>query len=95
MASMASYIEISDKHRPCWFIAHKHRRKAVFHRWIEEREAVAASPLEGGTPAGIVATTFAIIELENGSVWKVYPESIHFADHGEFQEFTWGDEYEQ
>ena len=48
----------------------------------------------GGHPAGIIAATFAIIELEDGTVKEVYPNKIKFADGGGFKDMAWTEEEE-
>lgn len=58
----------------------KWEEKALFHRWVEERQLVDASPMIGGHPGGEVATTLAIVEYMDGCVEKVLPEQIRFLD---------------
>ena len=71
--------------RPCYVNANK----AMFHRWTERREAICESPMIGGHPAGILAATFAIIELEDGTVKEVIPSAIKFDDGGGFKDVAW------
>ena len=58
-------------------------KKAVFHRWTEFSEVIAPSMLKGGTPGGEIKITLAIIEYEDGSVHRCYPEEIKFLDRKE------------
>lgn len=55
-------------------------KKAIFHRWTEERQLVDASPMIGGHPGGEIAMTLAIVEYMNGRVDKVPPTRIRFLD---------------
>ena len=91
MAQLPNTIEITDRHRPCWYRGEKGLSKAIFHRWVEERQRVAASLFEGGYPGGCIAATFALIEIENGTMRKVAPDKIQFIDHSEFSEYSWGE----
>lgn len=81
---MAAYgeIHIKDETRPCFYKG----KRAMFHRWAELRQAIAESLMIGGHPAGIIAVTFAIIELEDGTVMEVSPHDIKFADGGGFND---------
>lgn len=81
---MAAYgeIHIKGETRPCFYKG----KRAMFHRWAERREAICESPMIGGHPAGIISATFAIIELEDGTVMEVYPTTIKFADGGGFND---------
>lgn len=75
-------IHIKNETRPCYYEG----ERAIFHRWGERREMLMESPLVGGHPAGIIAATFAIIELEDGTVKEVFPSKIRFADGGGFKD---------
>lgn len=89
MAQLPNTIEITDRHRPCWYSSGGELYKALFHRWVEERQLVDASPLQGGHPGGCIAATFALIETENGTMRMVEPDKIQFIDHSEFTEYAW------
>lgn len=56
------------------------QQKALFHRWVEERQLIDASPMVGGHPGGEIATTLAIVEYMDGRVERVLPEQIRFLD---------------
>ena len=58
----------------------REEKKALFHRWVEERQLMDASPMIGGHPGGEIATTLAIVEYMDGQVDKVPPASIRFLD---------------
>ena len=94
MARLIETIEVAEKHRPCWYISDGEMYRAMFHRWVEERELVAASPFEGGHPAGCIAATFALIETENGTMRMVRPDKIRFADHEAFDSCAWEEPHE-
>lgn len=55
-------------------------KKALFHKWVEVRQLIDASPMIGGHPGGEIAMTLAIIEYMDGSVGEVMPTSIKFLD---------------
>lgn len=56
-------------------------KKALFHKWIEERRLIVASPyVHDGHDSGVVSELLAIVELENGEIWKIEPEQIRFLD---------------
>lgn len=51
-----------------------------FHGWFFESNIFAPSPLKGGYPGGVVASTEAILEDEEGRIRLVYPTNIKFTD---------------
>lgn len=55
-------------------------KTAFFHRWVEYSDIVAPSPMVGGRPGGVIKCTFAIVEYEDGTVSRCYPEEIRFLD---------------
>ena len=55
--------------------------KALFHCWGYRSELVDASPMIGGHPGGQVSGTFAIVKCEDGTIHKVEPTQIQFADN--------------
>ena len=58
-------------------------RKALFHRWYEERQIVPPSLMTGGHQGGEIATTMAIVEYLDGQVARVHPERVIFLDTDE------------
>lgn len=74
--------------RPCYAKG----RKAIFHRWCN-----TANPClpKGVEPEDEKAryfqhrSTTAIVEYMDGSVERVWPQDIEFADGGRFDEMTW------
>ena len=70
--------------RPCYILGHdKSKTKAMFHCW---------TTIDYGTSA-IGVKTSAIVELEDGSVTLVHPQSIKFIS-GIFNEYSWVEEEE-
>nr|WP_319488602.1 hypothetical protein [uncultured Caproiciproducens sp.] len=63
--------------RPC--IIDK-KKKGLFHCWEEKSQPVAAAISIGGAPAGQLAYTLGIVELEDGSVVECFPYKIRFLD---------------
>ena len=84
MAGLDGVLEIRGMLRPCLV----NGRKALFHRWMERRWLVDASPLQGGHPGGLCAMTMALVEDERGQIREVYPREVHFLDtHWQMAEF--------
>ena len=54
-------------------------RTGYFHTWEQFSKPVAASPLPGGAPAGVISEVFAIVEFETG-VERVRAYDIKFCD---------------
>ena len=59
-------------------------RTGYFHTWEQFSKPVAASPIKGGPPAGVISEVFAIVEFETG-IERVKAHEIKFCDetHGE------------
>lgn len=66
-------------------------KKCLFHRWVERRWTVGASPLRGGHPGGLCAVTMALVEDENGQIMEVYPLEVRFIDDL-IQEYVFSEE---
>lgn len=81
-------VERYDDRRPCY----AHGRKALFHRW-----AVSAHPVlpRGVEPGDKDAHWFqyrnvtALVEYDDGTLGRVYPSNLQFADGGGFDNFKW------
>lgn len=58
-------------------------KKALFHRWAEYSDVVPPSPMVGGAPGGVIKSTLAIIEYEDGTIKRCYSEEIKFLDRKE------------
>lgn len=95
MEELASYIPepklaYTDENplRPCWVKG----RKAIFHRWCNTANPCLPKGME---PDNEKARYFqyrsvtAIVEFMDGSVDRVWPQEIEFADGGRFDAMTW------
>lgn len=73
--------------RPCWVYG---KRKALFHRWANTAHAQLPKGLD---PEHVryyqYRSTCAIVEYEDGTVDRVWPQDLRFADGGKFSEFEW------
>ena len=69
-------IEIGFKLRPCIVS----QQRALFHCWEQRSEVVPSSPMVGGHPDRAVNQILGIIEREDGTIHKAYPEEIRFID---------------
>lgn len=76
------------EYRPCYV----NGRRAMFHRWVN-----TANP---ALPKGMGAndekarffqhrSTHGLVEFEDGSVARVWPSDIRFADGGHFEQGVW------
>lgn len=69
-------IQIEFKLRPCIV----NQQRALFHCWEQRSEVVPSSPMVGGHSGGAVNPILGIIEREDGTIHKAYPEEIIFID---------------
>lgn len=73
--------------RPCWVYG---KRKALFHRWANTAHAQLPKGID---PEHVryyqYRSTCAIVEYEDGTVDRVWPQDLQFADGGKFSEFEW------
>lgn len=82
-----SYVARDTEYRPCWVRG----KKAIFHRW----ENTARPQLPRGEQPSETARyyqyrcTKAIVEYEDGTVDRVWPTDIQFADGDLFREREW------
>lgn len=81
-------LTIEPKLRPCYIIGNDSNVKALFHCWSFHSNVIPASPMIGGHPGGVVASTGAIVELEDGSITLIHPQNIRFVP-GIFEEYDW------
>ena len=79
-------VEI-DTRRPCWV----HGKKAFFHRWTNSARPILPRGVEPdeNTPHYQLSLTHAIVEYEDGTVERVWPQDVKFADGGGFEEYAW------
>lgn len=69
-------IEIKFNLRPCIV----GQQRALFHCWEQRSEVVPPSSMVGGHSGGAVNQILGIIEREDGTIHKAYPEEIIFID---------------
>lgn len=70
--------------RPCYILGHdKSKIKALFHCWTTIYYCYGMNNIK----------TAAIVELEDGSVTLIHPQSIKFVS-GIFNEYSWVEEEE-
>lgn len=76
-----------DERRPCWVRG----RKALFHCWANVAHPVPPRGVELNEKTRFFQfrRTDAIVEFEDGTVSRCYPNEIQFADTGGFDEFDW------
>lgn len=79
-----------NEYRPCWVYG----KKALFHRWAND----ARPTLPGGQKPSENARFYqfrsskAIVEFEDGTVARVWPNEVKFADNDFFKQFEWESE---
>lgn len=73
--------------RPCYIYG----RKAIFHRWANDARPQLPQGEKPGENARYYQfrSTKAIVEFEDGTVGRVWPNEVKFADGGQFQDYTW------
>lgn len=82
------FPSVDIEYRPCY----ANGRMALFHRWVN-----TANP---ALPKGVDASnekarffqhrsTTALIEYADGTMDRVWPQDIRFADGGRFKEYEW------
>ena len=81
-------VELCTCLRPCMV----NDKRALFHQWTHEAEIKQA--YLRGSVGGQLASTFGIVEYEDGKVSLVYPSAIRFLDHY-FDEYSWEDGYDR
>lgn len=72
----AGTIKIEFYLRPCIV----GQQRALFHCWEQRSEVIPPSPMIGGHSGGTVTQVLGIIEREDGTIHKAYPEEIRFID---------------
>lgn len=80
------YIE--TKLRPCIVWGDQ---KGLFHCWGNEAYTCPPSLTIKGLPGGQVYHTYALIELEDGTVEEVAPEDFRFVPSGIFEQYDFGE----
>lgn len=85
-------IDIKLPLRPCMVAICKggKEKKALFHCWSQWSDVVGESILKGGHKGGQISETYGIVEFEDGTVQRVYPNLIRFLD-SPFVEYAWNE----
>lgn len=71
-------IVIQNELRPCKVTGIT--RKALWHKWVDVREIVPPSLLNGGHGGGVIADTFGLIEFDDGFTKLISVGKIRFLD---------------
>lgn len=83
-------IAQESEYRPCYVRG----RKALFHRWVNTARPVLprdADP-DDKTRFFQYRITQALVEYEDGTVDRVWPQDIRFADRNRFKDYAWDDD---
>ena len=75
-------IRVEVERRPCYV----GEKRAFFNCWSQESHIVEPSIAIGGHQGGVVAGVLGIVEFVDGTVARVRPEEIQFADGGGFDD---------
>ena len=87
MATINPQIQICAQTRPCWVDG----RRALFHRWTDSARPVKPYGMEDDDTADRfqVWNVHGLVEYEDGTMARVWPNMIQFADGGDFAEYDW------
>lgn len=88
MAKAYSDIEVRIELRPCVAKIEAGEARGLFHCWEHISEIIEPSPLKGGHSGGVISATVGLVELDDGSIIKVYPTSLRFIDNKVTQYFN-------
>ena len=86
MARIKSIFELPT--RPCWVDG----RRAIFHRWTDSARSAKPRGLEEDDDAQRfqLHSVHALVEYEDGTVSRVWPNAVQFADSEQlFMECDW------
>lgn len=86
MASIKSIFEMPT--RPCWVDG----RRAIFHRWTDSARSAKARGMEEDENAQRfqLHNVHALVEFEDGTMERVWPNTVRFADSDElFAGYCW------
>lgn len=80
-------IKIITQTRPCWVDG----RRAMFHRWTDSARPVKPRGMEDDETADRfqLHSVHGLVEYEDGTMERVWPNTIRFADGGAFAELDW------
>jgi hypothetical protein len=87
MAQQFATIEVQEKTRPCWV----NGRRGIFHRWTDSARPAKARGEENDPDAKYyqLYSVHALVEFEDGTVARIWPADLKFADGGEFGAYNW------
>lgn len=79
-----------DDRRPCWVRG----KKAMFHCWVNAAHPVPprnvpVEKIDEKTRYFQFRSTTALVEFEDGTCARVYPNEVQFADGGGFADRVW------
>lgn len=76
------------EYRPCYV----NGRQALFHRWVNTANPVLPKGVDPGDERAKFfqhRSTTGLVEYEDGTLARVWPQEIRFADGGRFRELEW------
>lgn len=88
MATLPETITIQHQEpRPCWVKG----RRAIFHRWTDTARAIVPHGLpEIETDVRFqLWNVHGLVEYEDGTVERVWPQDIQFPKHSIFRDYDW------
>jgi hypothetical protein len=88
MATMNNEFIFKQHTRPCWVDG----RRAIFHRWTDSARPVKPRGMEEDETADRfqIHSVHALVEYEDGTVERVWPNTVRFADSKElFDGLAW------
>ena len=80
-----------DGLRPCFVELGGKSERCLFHGFANVAQVVPPSPLRGGHQGGTVQDVLAVVETADGKIYKVYTESVTFADSEKNFKEVWGE----
>ena len=83
-----TYQSQEVEYRPCYV----NGRKALFHRWVNTANPTApkgVDPTDEKTRFFQHRSTTALVEYADGTLARVWPQDIRFADGGRFDKCEW------
>ena len=83
-------IAQESEYRPCWVRG----RKALFHRWANIARPVLPRDAEPDQKTRFFQyrITQGLVEYEDGTMDRVWPQDIRFADRNRFKDYAWDDD---
>lgn len=88
MAALDGKITFSTcEMRPCWVDG----RRAMFHRWTDSARPVKPKGMEDEDTLDRyqLHSVHGLVEYEDGTMARVWPNTIQFADGGYFDDYDW------